>query len=95
MPKSNKPITSPLKAIRKHCLDCMNNSSKDVSNCTANEECALFPFRFGKNPHRTKRVMTEEQKAAAKIRMQKMWESRKEKPNNAKKEEETGDSPFA
>ncbi len=55
-------ITSPIKAIRAKCLEC---------SCTANEvkmcpitDCALYPFRYGKNPYRTKRELTGEQKAA-------------------------------
>ena len=94
-PKSNKPITSPIKAIRAFCLGCLETRT-DVEKCDSTD-CSLHPFRFGKNPYskRKGRAMTEEQKAAAKIRMQKMWEEKKGKPNNAKKEEETEDSPFA
>jgi len=59
---------NPVKAIRKHCLDCLGNSPTAVEECT-NESCELYDFRFGKNPHRTKRVMTEEQREAAKQRL--------------------------
>jgi hypothetical protein len=39
---------SPSKAIRIKCLDC-GGSRQGVRICTS-EDCALFPFRFGKNP---------------------------------------------
>ena len=42
---------SPLKAIRKNCLDCCNGSAKEVRLCPI-EDCPLHQFRFGKNPNR-------------------------------------------
>jgi hypothetical protein len=42
---------SPLKAIRKHCLECSGASSKEVSECIITD-CPLYIFRFGKNPNR-------------------------------------------
>ncbi|MCH7724810.1 MAG: hypothetical protein IIC76_15945 [Bacteroidetes bacterium] len=42
---------SPLKAIRKNCLDCCNGSAKEVKLCPI-EDCPLHQFRFGKNPNR-------------------------------------------
>ena len=65
---------SPLKAIRAKCLECSNDSSNEVKTCTV-ENCYLYPFRFGKNPYRTKRVLTEEQKEAARNRLKKARES--------------------
>lgn len=59
---------SPIKAIRRKCLDCSGGSSKEVSLCDV-VRCALHPFRFGRNPFRTKREMSEEQKAAAAERL--------------------------
>lgn len=55
-----KEITSPIKAIRAKCLECSNYSSPEVRECTITE-CALYPFRLGKNPY-LKRNLTEEQK---------------------------------
>jgi hypothetical protein len=40
---------SPLKAIRSKCLDRSCGSHKEVRLCPVTE-CALYPFRFGKNP---------------------------------------------
>jgi hypothetical protein len=42
---------SPLKSIRKYCLGCSGDSWKEVKLCVI-DECALFPYRLGKNPSR-------------------------------------------
>lgn len=62
-------ITSPVKAIRAKCLDCCCGQQAEVKSCTA-KDCPLYPFRFGKNPYRAKRELTEEQKASMRERMQ-------------------------
>ena len=69
--------TNPVKAIREFCLDCCGGSPSVVSECTS-VNCALHPFRFGKNPYRTKREMTEEQREAAAIRLAEARKQRKE-----------------
>ena len=71
----DKPITNPAKAIRKHCLDCCCGSAKEVKLCAVTD-CYLYPFRFGKNPYRAKRELTEEQKAAAAERLKKAREQK-------------------
>jgi len=43
---------TPLKAIRKNCLDCSGGSPKEVKLCHI-EDCPLYQFRFGKNPNRS------------------------------------------
>lgn len=63
-------ITNPVKAIRVKCLDCCCGQANEVKLCTVNN-CALYPFRFGKNPYRTKREYTEKQKAALHARLSK------------------------
>jgi len=40
---------TPLKAIRKRCLDCSGFSSKEVADCQE-KECSLWEYRFGKRP---------------------------------------------
>lgn len=47
---SNKGIT-PLKAIKKHCLECSGYEKKQVRECVI-KDCVLFPFRQGSNPNR-------------------------------------------
>lgn len=41
--------TSPLKAIRSHCLECLGYVVSEVADCSAGNDCCLFKFRFGKN----------------------------------------------
>jgi len=62
-------ITNPIKAIRAKCLDC-NYTPKEVSLCPCTD-CALWPFRHGRNPYRAKRVMSVEQKKEALERLAK------------------------
>ena len=54
---------NPVKAIRQKCLDCSNWSYTEVENCNMTE-CSLYPFRFGKNPFRTRKpcTLTDEQR---------------------------------
>lgn len=41
---------TPVKAIRKKCLDCSGDSHKEVRECIISD-CPLHPFRMGKNPN--------------------------------------------
>ena len=68
--EESKKITNPVKAIRAFCIDCCGGSANEVKLCTS-PKCALYPFRLGKNPYRTKRVMTDEQRAEATERLAK------------------------
>lgn len=68
---------NPVKVIREFCLDCCGDSSSTVKDCTS-VNCALYPFRLGKNPYRAKREMTDEQRAAAKIRLAEARKQRKD-----------------
>lgn len=52
-------ITSPLKAIRAFCIECMGGQVREVKDCTA-PNCPLYPFRMGKNPYRTRELTDEE-----------------------------------
>lgn len=70
-------IRNPVKAIRAFCIDCCGGSSNEVKLCTA-PHCALYPFRLGKNPYRTKREMTEEQRAEA---IERLAKARQNKQN--------------
>lgn len=60
-------ITNPMKAIRAKCLDCCGDNAQEVRLCTA-PNCALYPFRLGKNPYR-KRSLTDEQRQALALRL--------------------------
>ena len=61
-------ITNPVKAIRAFCLDCCGGSSMMVKGCSA-PDCALYPFRFGKNPYRKPREMSEEERQVLRDRL--------------------------
>lgn len=40
---------TPMRAIRRKCLDCCCYQPKEVTLCTATN-CPLFPYRMGKRP---------------------------------------------
>lgn len=40
---------TPVKAIRKNCLDCCCGSNKEIRECTV-IKCAIYPYRFGRRP---------------------------------------------
>ena len=50
-----------LKTIRQKCLDCVCFQPKEVELCPS-EHCALWPFRFAKDPFKTPRVPSVAQK---------------------------------
>ena len=54
---------TPIKAIRKKCLDCCCGSSNEVKLCQV-ESCALHPYRFGKNPNYIPKEPTAAQQKA-------------------------------
>ena len=45
----DKYIKTPLKAIRKKCLDCSYYQPKEVRKCTC-IDCPIYPYRFGRRP---------------------------------------------
>ena len=57
---------TPLKAIRLKCLDCCCGSSNEVKLCSI-EHCALYPYRFGKNPYRREMTPEEKEKCIANL----------------------------
>ena len=61
-------------AIRAKCRDCASTSA-EVKLCEVGT-CALWPFRFGDDPYREKRVMSDEQREAAIARLAKAREAR-------------------
>ena len=44
-------LASPVKSIRKHCLECSGQSPKEVRLCLITH-CPLYPYRMGENPNR-------------------------------------------
>lgn len=45
---------SKAKALRLKCLECSNYQPSEVKECTC-PDCALYPFRMGRNPFRAKK----------------------------------------
>ena len=66
---------NPVKAIREKCRDCCNGSMTEIDACTVTK-CQLHPFRFGRNPFRSKREMSEEQRNASADRLKKAREQK-------------------
>lgn len=44
----SKALT-PIRAIRKKCLDCLGGHYKEVRQCSSTD-CTLHPYRMGKRP---------------------------------------------
>ena len=65
-----------LKTIRAKCLDCTLDQKKEVELCPV-KDCALWPFRLGKDPYLTHRTMTEAQKEALAVAQKKSAAKRK------------------
>lgn len=62
--KNRKPhLHTPIKAIRRKCLDCCCDSSQEVSLCPVHD-CSLHPYRFGRRPGAGKRELTPARRAA-------------------------------
>lgn len=60
MAKVEKESESPLKAIRKKCLECSAENSAEVAKCPI-ESCALYKYRFGVYPSTRRKI--EERRA--------------------------------
>lgn len=50
---------TPMRAIRKNCLECVGWSAKEVELCTV-ELCAFYLYRFGKKPDQKGKRMQKE-----------------------------------
>lgn len=53
-------MSTPIRSIRKHCLDCCCGSAKEVRLCPSTD-CNLYPFRMGTNPNFAKARMAREE----------------------------------
>ena len=71
-------IKAPLKAIRAKCLDCCCGQANEVKLCPS-AQCPLLAFRNGKNPYRTKKELTPEEKEALATRLKNAREKQKER----------------
>ena len=66
-----------LRAVRAKCLECSAGSPKEVDLCPVTD-CSLYPFRYGKNPFRAKREMSDKQREEVKERLTKARKAKKE-----------------
>ena len=48
----DKLYDTPIKAIRKKCLDCTCNQPKEIRLCPI-IDCPLYPYRMGRRPDET------------------------------------------
>jgi hypothetical protein len=49
---------TPIRAIRKHCLDCQGGHYKEVRLCPS-ADCTLHPYRMGKRPRSDEHAMNQ------------------------------------
>lgn len=56
-------VHNPLKAIRRHCVECSGGSAKGVGYCTSDgthaTRCDLWPYRFGRRPRTAAKMYGE------------------------------------
>ena len=57
-------ILTPVKSIRRFCIECMGGSTYEPTHCT-DPQCFLWPYREGHNPKRKGRERTPAQKQAS------------------------------
>ena len=69
---------NPTKVIRQFCIECMCGVLSEVANCTA-PDCKLYPWRAGKNPYRTKIVLSDERREELANRMKAIRKKKEEK----------------
>ena len=55
----DKLYDTPIKAIRKKCLDCTCGQVKEIRLCPV-VSCACWPYRFGRRPDNTTIVTIKE-----------------------------------
>ena len=48
----DKVYNTPIKAIRKGCLDCTCGQVLEIRECPV-IECPLYPYRMGRRPDKT------------------------------------------
>jgi hypothetical protein len=62
--------TNPVKAIREMCIECMGGRDNErshkklIAEC-ATTVCALYEYRFGKNPYHRQNLSKEQRKVLA------------------------------
>ena len=49
----NLKYPTPVKSIRKYCLECSGGSYLEAKQCVVTD-CPLYPYRLGKSPNRVR-----------------------------------------
>lgn len=57
--EKNMAKLTPMRAIRKKCLECCNGQAKEVRLCTI-EKCALHEYRSGHRPKGEENIAEED-----------------------------------
>ena len=79
-----KKYKSPAKAIREFCIECMGGRENEgylklISNC-GSPDCALFEFRFGKNPYHIQNLTVKQrQERSQRFKLVALYKKRSEK----------------
>ena len=79
-----KKYKSPVKAIREFCVECMGGRENEgylkfIENC-GSVDCALFDFRFGKNPYHIQNLTVQQrQERSERIRLATYYKKRSKK----------------
>ena len=61
-------LKSPLKTIRDHCLEC-GGTYAEVERCPCEKNCCLWPYRFGHDPKRAPRNLSDAQRQIMRERL--------------------------
>ncbi len=61
-----------LKTIHQKCMDCSAYQIKKIELCPSSD-CPLWPFRMGKDPFKTPRIMSEKQKQVLAAATEACW----------------------
>lgn len=67
---------TPLKSIRRKCLECSCGKASEVARCEL-VQCWLWPWRFGKHLDRPKRQLTEKRKEQLRSSLKQAREARR------------------
>lgn len=61
-----QPCPDTARAVRRFCLACAGNR-REVRDCDAKKNCALWSFRFGVSPATFKRVLSRRRKKRGRL----------------------------
>ncbi len=79
-----KKYKNPVKAIRENCIECMGGResegyAKAIREC-GSLNCAVFEFRFGKNPYHSQTLTDEQRKERGdRLKLARLHDKRKGK----------------